>query len=39
MCVPKFPNASEVDDGGGPVEDKNFWITNFRITNFNFVYF
>ena len=21
MCVRKFPNVSEVDDGGGPVED------------------
>ena len=25
MCVPKFPDVGEVDDGRGPTEDKNFW--------------
>ena len=25
MCVSKFPEVGEVDDGGGLVEYKNFW--------------
>ena len=25
MCVSKFPEVSEVDDGGGLAEYKNFW--------------
>ena len=37
MCVSKFPNVGKVDDGGGPAEDKNFWITNFNLVFFFFL--